>query len=181
LIKRFIAGLTVFLTAALLLASNAWSSSYLQNQPRHSGLCGEFAASNLINWMTGANTTGWQIYQQFPKYREPGGASFHSGKRDLMRAVAGPYQLSVQKFTGGQLRRGFSKAKQAILGGGAVIMLAGNGRLTSIGHFVMGYQYGQGGKIAVSDSNRKNPDKWYPVSWLVNAAKGHVYKIWVYS
>jgi hypothetical protein len=67
-----------------------------------------------------------------------------------------------------------------MLGGDAVIMLAGNGRLTRIGHFVMGYQYSNG-KIAVSDSNRKNPDKWYHVSWLLNKAKGHVYKLWVYS
>jgi hypothetical protein len=186
LIKRFIAGLTVFLMAALLLASNAWSSPYLQNQPRHSALCGEFAVSNLINWMTAANTTGWQIYRQFPWYHTASGITYHTGKRDLMRAIAGPFQLNVQKFTGGgrrgygDLRRGFSKAKEAMLGGGAIIMLANPGKLTGKGHFVMGYQFSNG-KIAVSDSNRKNPDKWYPVSWLLNVAKGHIYKLWVYS
>jgi hypothetical protein len=179
--KRLSAATVAVLTACLLFASAAGASPYMQNQPRYSAYCGEFAASNLINWMTGAKTTGRKIFKQFPSNHEPGGASFHSGKRDLMRAIAGPYELNVQKFTGGQLRRGFSKAKQAMLDGGAIIMLAGNGRLTRIGHFVMGYQYGYGGKIAVSDSNRKNPDKWYRVSWLLNKAKGHVYKLWVYS
>jgi hypothetical protein len=33
----------------------------------------------------------------------------------------------------------------------------------------------------VSDSNRKNPDKWYSISWLLNAAKGDVTKLWVYT
>jgi hypothetical protein len=181
LIKRFIAGLTVFLTAAMLLASSAWSSPYLQNQPRHSGYCGEFATSNAINWVTGASTTGWQIYRQFPHYRDPGGASYHTGKRDLIKAAGRAYGLSVQKFVGSNLHEGIEAAKQSIADGGAVIMLADNGKLTSNGHFVMGYQYGHGGKIAVSDSNRKNPDKWYAFSWLLNAAKGHVYKIWTYN
>jgi hypothetical protein len=181
LIKRFIAGLAVFLTAALLLASNAWSSPYLQNQPRHSGYCGEFATSNAINWVTGASTTSWQIYRQFTHYRIPSGASYHSPGRDLIMAAGRVYSLDVQKYAGSSLRNGFKDAKQAITGGGAVIMFAGNGKLTGSGHFVMGYLYESDSGIAVSDSNPLHLDTWRTVSWLLNPAKGHVLELYVIS
>jgi hypothetical protein len=99
-----------------------------------------------------------------------------------MKAIAPAYYLNVKKFTGRKLRRGFKTARQALRDGGAIVMLADDGKLTGSGHFIMGYRYDEDGDtVAVSDSNRKNPDTSYPVSWLLNTAGGHVIKLWVYT
>jgi hypothetical protein len=183
LTKRFLGSLVAILAAGLLFASNAMGS-YTQNQPLHSGKCGEYAASNLVNWMTGAHTTGEQIYRskRFSWYHIANGASYHTGKRDLMKAVAPVFSLGVQKFEGARLLRGFRTARKKMPMGAAVIMFADKGKLTGGGHFIMGYRYLEhGGKIVVSDSNRKNPDKAYKISWLLNRAEGHVTQIWVYT
>jgi hypothetical protein len=163
LTKRILRSLAAVLAASLLCASSAWGS-YMQDQPLHSGRCGQYAASNLVNFETGAHTTGGQIYEakRFSWYHTSSGASYHTGKRDLMKVIAHTFSLDVERFEGEDLLRGFDTARQAMPLGAAVIMFADD-------------------KIVVSDSNRKNPDKAYKISWLLNPAKGHVTQIWVYD
>jgi hypothetical protein len=192
LIKRFVAGLAAFMAVFALSAGSAQGmSSYMQNQPLGSGKCGQYAASNAINWMTGANTTGEELFRSKKKYHNrkltwfhtASGASYHSPGHDFMIAVAGIYKLNVQKFVGRKLPHGFRAARQALRDGGAIVMLVEKGGvLTEGGHFIMGYLYKvNGDKVAVSDSNRFNPDKWYSISWLLNSAKGDVSKLWVFT
>jgi hypothetical protein len=183
LTKRILRSLAAVLAASLLCASSAWGS-YMQDQPLHSSRCGQYAASNLVNFETGAHTTGGQIYEakRFSWYHTSSGASYHTGKRDLMKVIAHTFSLDVERFEGEDLLRGFDTARQAMPLGAAVIMFADDGKLTGRGHFIMGYHYlSRGDKIVVSDSNRKNPDKAYKISWLLNPAKGHVTQIWVYD
>jgi hypothetical protein len=182
LLQRFTASLVTVLVAGMLLANTAWGS-YLQDQPSKTAVCCSYAASNLINWVTGAHTTGWQIHLKFKHYQASNGAAYLDGRNlDLMLAVAKRYHLHVTRFGGSRLPRGFRTAKRAIQGGGGIIMLAKSGALTGTGHCVMGYGYKRhGDKIAVSDSNRFNPDTWYSVSWLLNPARGHVVLIYAYT
>jgi hypothetical protein len=183
LIKRILRSLAAALAASLLCASSAWGS-YMQDQPRHSGECGEYTASNLVNFETGVHTTGGQIYKakRFSRYHTSSGASYHTGRRDLMQAIASVYFLNVEKFEGRDLPRGFETARKVMPLGGAIIMLVKSGKLTGGGHFIMGYRYDElSDGIAVSDPNRLNPDKTYAISWLLNPAKGHVTQIWVYD
>lgn len=180
LIKRIFAGLAAFL-AVLILAPSAWGS-FMQDQPLGSGWCGECASSNGINWVMGARTTCKQIYRKFMWYHDPNGASYHTGRRDLVLAVGKKYHLHTMRYEGGRLRHGFAAAKRALENGGAVIMLAKVGKLTHGGHYVMGYLYRRDGdKIAISDSNRKNPDRWRSVSWLLDPSKGHVVIVYTYT